>query len=604
MCGINVIVGTGDSITMDNLRNMQSSLEHRGPDSSGQFQHQWGNTRLMLASNRLWVVDENPLSDQPFQTADGRYCLVYNGEIYNHHDLKNELISSGDTFTTASDTEVLLHWLIRYGKDGISRLNGMFAFVFIDVLEQKLLVARDKHGIKPLFYHESKELLIISSEIQGVLASGLVEKKLNATVIPHYLSYKYAPRPATFYKGILELEPGAIRTYHKCTLRTRLEIADVPVSDDTALGAVLTDVLARQIAGVATPGLMLSGGVDSTLLLALLNKELGLRGVSTYTMSYLLSGKPLANDDTIFARKAAKLYAANHHEVAADVEVLSRFPEFMSVMDQPVADSGAFATWLVAEQAGTEHKVLLSGAGADELFAGYNRHRAFYFYLRHYRKWWFGFLNLAGKIPQQRNSLNHLQKLAGAIDAVPAVTYRNFLTFDTFADLADIAPIWIDKAGVDYNLNKALLHDKTQYLPADVLAITDRAGMKASVEIRVPYLDDRVVNYAARFSGPDLLRNGKKWMLTDLLNSYGGKLFTKRKKTGFGLPTNHWFNDKSTDWLWSFMEKDTYLFDFVRKPVISGLLADHRRGVRNNSLELWSVLILQQWLEKEFGHAN
>ena len=601
MCGINVIVGRGDSITRDSLLSMQSCLVHRGPDHGHVFQDQWGSSMLMIGSNRLQVVDENPLSNQPFHSSDGRYCLVYNGEIYNYHDLKNQLLAKQYAFSTASDTEVLLYWLVEYGEAGIKELNGMFAFVFVDLQEQKVLFGRDRHGIKPLFYHEGKDILIISSEIQGIVASGLVKKKLNTAVIPHYLSYKYAPRPATFYKDILELEPGMCSIYLNTTPVSKSDFGIKSISDGNDLKTVLIDTLTRQFEGVEIPGLMLSGGVDSTLLLALLNKELGFSGLHTYTMAYSMGGKPLANDDTNFARKAAIQFMANHQEVSVDSDVLLRMPEFMSVMDQPIADSGAFATWLVAERAGKDSKVLLSGAGADEVFAGYNRHRAYHFYLKNHKKWWFNFLKQGRQLPQQGLGLNHLHKLVSAIDDDPSITYRKMLTFDVFKNPTDVAPIWPRDRTLVYNLEQALLHDKTQYLVSDVLAITDRSSMRASVEVRVPYLDDVVVNYASQFSGTELLRHGRKWMLNNLLEDFGGSKFIKRKKTGFGLPTNYWFNDKSTDWLWSFMEKDAYLFDFVHKPLISRLLADHKRGARNNGLELWAVLILQQWLEKEFG---
>ena len=202
MCGINVIVSRAQQLTMSNLQQMQISLKHRGPDHSGVVEHNWGDTTLFIGSNRLQVIDQNPASDQPFLSRDGRYVLAYNGEIYNYQDLKNKLLAQGVKFDTSSDTEVLLHWLIMYGEDGVGALNGMFAFIFVDLEEQKLMVSRDRQGIKPLFYHKVDNLLIISSEIKGILASGVVKKELNESVIPHYLSFKYAPRPATFYKNI------------------------------------------------------------------------------------------------------------------------------------------------------------------------------------------------------------------------------------------------------------------------------------------------------------------------------------------------------------------------------------------------------------------
>ena len=600
MCGINVIVSQANQVTMSNLQQMQTSLKHRGPDHQDTFVHNLGESTIFIGSNRLQVIDQNPQSNQPFFSADGRYALAYNGEIYNYHDLKNKLLKLGFRFNTASDTEVLLYWLIEYGESGIGQLNGMFAFVFVDLEQHKLMVSRDRHGIKPLFYYNANNILIISSEINGIIASDLVARELNEAVIPHYLSFKYAPKPATFYKNILAYEPGITVSYDKHLRSNKLQHSKTDTILAADLKTALSDAVARQLAPLSVPAIMLSGGVDSTLLLALLKLELGHQEVDTYTMVCPMGDKYLAQEDMIFARKAAKQFHSNHHEVEVGIDSLTRMNEFMQIMDQPVADSGAFATWLVTEKAVKQHKVLFSGAGADEIFAGYNRHWAFNFYLHNRSKWWFGLLKQAGKLPQNSAGLNHLHKLSAAIDNDPSITYRNFLTFTAFTNADSSEPLWEPQTNIEGHLEQAILHDQLNYLVSDVLTITDRASMKNSLEIRVPFLDNEVVNYAAQFSKAKLLERGRKWMLGDLLSSYGGKNYVKRKKAGFGLPTSAWFRDKQTTYLWSFMDKDAYVFDFVHKPLISRLLTDHKSGKKNNSLELWSVLVLQQWLESAF----
>ena len=210
MCGINVILDFSGKAETNHLQKMMVATDHRGPDASNFLEREVGKAKLLMGANRLQIVDKLEASNQPLVSLDGRYALVFNGEIYNYEDIRNNLLNKGVQFITRSDTEVLLFHLIKKGTDGLKDLNGMFAFVFANLESGELIVARDSMGIKPLFVHRSKKKIIVSSEIYGILASGLVDKQLNEKVIPHYLAYKYALRPSTFYKGIEEMKPGTV----------------------------------------------------------------------------------------------------------------------------------------------------------------------------------------------------------------------------------------------------------------------------------------------------------------------------------------------------------------------------------------------------------
>ena len=210
MCGINMVLDFTGTVQAEHIQHMMGAIKHRGPDAENYVEKPFGKGKVFVGSNRLNIIDKDVNSNQPFISTDGRYGLVFNGEIFNYEDLRNKLLSLGVEFTTRSDTEVLLYWLIYKGKEGLSALNGMFAFVFVDYEKGESLIARDRLGIKPLFVHQSSSQLLFSSEIKGILASGLVTKALNKEVIPHYLAYKYASRPATFYKDIEEVMPNSI----------------------------------------------------------------------------------------------------------------------------------------------------------------------------------------------------------------------------------------------------------------------------------------------------------------------------------------------------------------------------------------------------------
>ncbi|MCB0497534.1 MAG: asparagine synthase (glutamine-hydrolyzing) [Cyclobacteriaceae bacterium] len=592
MCGINVILDFSGKAETNHLQKMMVATDHRGPDASNFLEREVGKAKLLMGANRLQIVDKLEASNQPLVSLDGRYALVFNGEIYNYEDIRNNLLNKGVQFITRSDTEVLLFHLIKKGTDGLKDLNGMFAFVFANLESGELIVARDSMGIKPLFVHRSKKKIIVSSEIYGILASGLVDKQLNEKVIPHYLAYKYALRPSTFYKGIEEMKPG---TVWEVASTGEIEESKIPPPKPSGkkitLKNLLIDSVIQQYSTANHTGIMLSGGVDSTLLLAILNKELGYNHVPVYSITGTgMDGK--------FARQAADQYQAEFNEVAINEGTLARVDEYIQTIDQPIADSASLLTWLIAEKAAGTSKVLLSGAGADELFAGYNRHKAFYTYLRNRNKVWFKGLPKATHLPNWSGKLASLKKVANAIDPDASATFNNFIQSDFFR--LPKQSIWDDNLANEQHLCNAMRHDQENYLSADVLAITDHATMQHSIETRVPYLDNQLVSFSRNQPGEELLKQGSKWMLKDLLDSYGGKSYTKRQKFGLGLPVNDWFkNSGRKDW-WEFNKKESQIHRFVTSATIDELIAAHQSGKTDYSQELWRILVLHKWLEHNF----
>lgn len=593
MCGINMILDFAGNAQSEHIQQMMNATQHRGPDAEKHIDTNFGNGRVFLASNRLQVIDKEAHSNQPFVSEDGRYALIFNGEVYNFEDLRNELLSTGVLFSSRSDTEVLLYWLIYKGEKGIKDLNGMYAFIFVDMLNDKILIARDRLGIKPLFVYQSDKKLILSSEIKGVLSSGLVLKELDSKAIPHYLAYKYAPRPSTFFTGIEEVMPGSIWQVDTSGTVIRSSIPDDDSSSNQNIKQLLIDAVVQQYSEPNNTGIMLSGGVDSTLLLAILNKELGYRHIPVF--SIVSNGKnKFATQDGAFGTKAAKLYQAEYNEIEIAKNSLGLLDEYIASLSQPIADSGGYLTWLIAQKAEGKSKVLLSGAGADELFAGYNRHTAFYNYLKYRDKGWFNLLKKGKNIPLNASIFNQFKKLAGAINADPSVSFNNIIQSDEFR--ID-GKLWNSNLTIDQHLKESLIHDQKNYLSADVLAITDHATMQHSIEARVPYLDNNLVNAVNNLSPQILFKNGSKWMLKEQLIQYGGKQFAARKKQGFGLPMNGWLKNAS---LWEFNTKENLIHSFIGVNQISSLVARHRYGKADLTQELWRILLLHRWLSHNF----
>jgi asparagine synthase (glutamine-hydrolysing) len=595
MCGINMILDFTGRAQAEHIQQMMDATAHRGPDDSRFLEKPFGKGRVYLGSNRLKIIDNNDASNQPFVSKDNRYALVYNGEVYNFENLRNQLLSIGVPFTSRSDTEVLLHWLIHKGKNGIDKLNGMFAFVFADFAERSLLIARDSLGIKPLFIHQSEGQIVISSEIKGIHASGFVPKKLNHEAIPHYLAYKYAPRPQTFFEDVQEFLPGCI---WQIDAEGKTEKSSIPTKvliEKPSIKQLLIDSIVQQYSQTNNTGVMLSGGVDSTLILAVLNKELGYRNIPVFSVATQEKQNKYATQDGAYAKKAAKLYQADYDEIGLNENSLNTLDDYIQSLGQPIADSGGFLTWLIAQKAAGKSKVLLSGAGADELFAGYNRHIAFYNYLKHRNKNWFSLLKQGGALPSFSLFVSQFKKFANSIEEDPSSTFNNFIQSDSFRIKRTL---WENNLSNEAHVRNALTHDQTNYLGSDVLAVTDHGTMQYSIETRVPYLDKAIIEATKNLPPEDLTKKETKWMLKEQLINYGGKRFANRKKQGLGLPMDDWFR-KNKQWF-DFNEKDSLIHQFVDSNQIRMLVSQHHSRKENLTQDLWRILLLHRWLNYNF----
>ena len=588
MCGINLIV-SGKSFDIQTLLpKMMETTSFRGPDASEVFYHAWDSGHLALGANRLRITDNDPNADQPFISGCGNYILAFNGEIYNYQDLKSELIGMGQEFITASDTEVLLYWLRNMGTAGLGELKGMFALVFTDLKNKSILVARDAHGIKPLFYSAGNNNLVVSSSMRAITSTGLVENQLNRQAVNEYLAYRHVLGNKTFYTQVQSVAPGTYLEYHMDKLQKGAISAGSTTKSqaNTDLRATIIDAVTLTTTVSQQAGLFLSGGVDSTLLLAVYRQELGYHGMPTFTLN--------TGEDAVWAAKAARQFDANHTSVEVSMEDLNDAFDLIDNLDQPVADHGALATWLISKKASANHRVMLSGAGADELYAGYNRHRAFNSYYRN-KKYWLLYKKYAstlGYFGHPENQKNYLE----AIVEEEQKTFENFLSIYGIIDNSQLKKEATHIYNPDFDLREALDFDKHNYLVNDVLAITDLATMSHAIEGRVPYLYDDIVSLSQQFPVEEKLKLRGKAPLKILLSEYGGKAYTRRNKMGFGLPMAEFMKSRQFP-LWDILQPGDPVYEFVDEDEVSRMRSEHQAGKKDWNMQLWSILVLSQWLK-------
>ena len=607
LCGINFILYKNKKADTTAIKQMNLRTLHRGRENSTIYVADYQKEQLHFGHNRLKIIDTSDISNQPFISEDGKYVLIFNGEIYNFQDFIPFLAEKNIKLKSHSDLQVLFHLLILEGEKCLEKLNGMFAFVFWNGETGELWAARDRSGMKPLYFVENENYLLFSSEIQGILAAGLVEKKLNEAQIPHYLRFKYARKPQTFFQNIYELEEGKWirRLYNeKISIKSYLNPLQNKVSQGN-LAEILTASIQRHLIADVPCGLFLSGGIDSTLLLAMI-KAHNLGDVPTFSIINRPEDAAFGSEDYHYARLAAQKYGnAAHTEICVNPEIMVEIPDFVANMDQPIADSAAILTFLLSKEAAKSVKVVLSGAGADEWFAGYNRHWAFYRYLTQFRKFRFLFpaLRKMGKLLPTgnehflRKSFQLFRKLSVSLYDSPSQTFAEFISLPGFRYLQspDFPPFEVN------NLADALSADIHQYLISDILMLNDVQCMRNTMEMRMPYLDVELTNYVAQIPANERIAKGRKYLLADLLRKYDGDIFVERKKEGFTFPFGKWIQAGKSQEIWDFLQKkDSPIFAHISQTECQKMYAVHKAQKADFTAELWAILTLNEWLIRNF----
>jgi asparagine synthase (glutamine-hydrolysing) len=613
MCGI--VGSAGNAQGMPDLLSVQcSTLKHRGPDASGEWHS--SDRRVGLGHRRLSIIDLSAAASQPMSAGDESLQLILNGEIYNYRDLKNALVALGHQFRSASDTEVLLEAYREWGTDCLSRLNGMFAFAIYDARERRLFLARDRAGEKPLFYHHADKRLAFASELKALMAQPSLSRVLDVEALDHFLAYGYAPDQLCLVKGVRKLPPGHALTYLLDSDTVRVwRYWDLPESlnsdakavDAEQLESELEDLLADsvrlQLVADVPVGILLSGGVDSSLITAMAAR-VSSSPVRTFTISFPGHG---GYDESAYARMVAEHFGTRHTELVAEPATVDLLPQLARQYDEPVGDSSMVPTYLVSRLVRESCTVALGGDAGDELFGGYLHYSRVQQQMR-WRRIVPGPLKTlvasgARRLPVGFRGRGYLRSLArpdatawvgatlhfdGEFRRRLAPATRALNGFPPEAHRLRVG----DKGHSD--LQKMTVADFHTYLPEDILVKVDRASMLASLEVRAPFLDYRIIEFAFG-KVPDGLRAtaaGRKVLLKRLAQKLLPRDLDLHRKQGFSLPLDSWFRGQWGVYLESVLRSSPpALFD---QTAVRALIDEQRKGF-SNAQRLFNLAILELW---------
>jgi len=612
MCGIAGILRL-DGIKIDErwLRAMTAKMAHRGPDHEGI----WSDGPLGLGHRRLSIIDLHT-GNQPISNEDGSVWVVFNGEIYNFRELRRDLESRGHVFKTTSDTEVLIHGYEEWDKEMMGRLNGMFAFALWNARERKLLLVRDRLGVKPLYYHLSRNVLIFASELQAMMASPLLSGEINMDALELYLHYQYIPSPLTVYKNVYKLKPSEwleldlIEKKNGRGIYWDIDLTREPNESKSMeewidlFGALIEDAVRLRLYSDVPFGAFLSGGTDSGLTVAMMSKNLS---QPVHTFSIGLDGAE--EDELPDAAEVARRFNTVHETLKIAPEGLEIIPKICPHFGEPFADSSAVPTYYVSKMAASKVKMVLSGDGGDEMFGGYLAYQTLLRGKRvdflpkkilqkavglHPRGMLGWGLRFAGSDWEQRHdqfmchfSLEERKKLL-----------RNSSCFSEPDYYAQRYPNqWSDI------ILKAQYLDLKTYLPDDILVKVDRMSMANSLEVRSPLLDYRIAE--AAFSMPTSMkipkpsRNGitGKFILKELASSHLGREYVYKAKRGFGIPIDRWLKEDRKRYMAdTLLSISSPVNDYLDRSFVQTLAKEHQSGRFNHCAKLWNLLMLDGWL--------
>lgn len=643
MCGLAGFLHRASSFDAEEMqgiaKRMGDTIRHRGPDDEGQ----WCDPRtgIALAHRRLSIVDLSPLGHQPMVSSCGRYVIAYNGEVYNFTDMRAELAALGRPFRGQSDTEVIVEGAAVWGIEAtLTRLIGMFAVALWDRQDQTLWLARDRLGIKPLYWGQIGELFVFGSELKALVAQGGWTPKIDQGALGAFFRHGYVPAPHTIYQGIHKLAPGAILCFQpgQAPRESRIWSLDEVVArglaqrgswqaDDTEttdrLEALLMDAVGRRMVADVPLGAFLSGGIDSSTVVALMQAQSD-RPVKTFSIGFHVPGY----NEAEHAKAVAAHLGTDHTELYVEPShALDLVPKLADWYDEPFADSSQIPTFLVSEMTRRHVTVALSGDGGDELFAGYNRYalglklsgpldriphplrRGGAAMLRMVSPQ--GWDRLASLLPAalRRPQIgDKLHKLADVLDLNSDAFYRRLISQWQEPDpllLSGISEhrnvLWEPEvqSRVPNFLDRMEYWDLLTYLPDDILTKVDRASMAVALEARVPLIDHRVVEFAWSLPQHFKIRNGtSKWLLRQVLFRHVPQSLVERPKMGFGVPIDSWLRGPLREWAEDLLSPARLEEGGVNPLPVREKWTQHLSGSRNWQYPLWCVLMYQAWREK------
>jgi len=616
VCGIAGVIGrTGEQVDASEVHRMCQTIVHRGPDDEGIYVR----GPVGLGMRRLSIIDLSG-GHQPIHNEDKSIWIVYNGEIYNFPELRKELEARGHQFYTHSDTEIIVHLYEEMGADCVRKLRGMFGIALYDERKQSLLLARDRIGKKPLHYALSGGRLYFGSEIKTILAVAPELAEISLEGLLQYFYFGYIPDPLTAFQQIHKLPPGHLLEYSKGQLNVR-QYWDVPAYSTAAprseeecleeLETRLTEAVRIRLISDVPLGALLSGGVDSSIVVGLMSK-VSAGPVKTFSIGF----RNADFNEADYARLVAQKFGTDHHEMIVDPNIGETLEMLSHMMEEPFGDSSMIPTYYVSKLARQHVTVALSGDGGDELYAGYDRYVVNLNRNRYRVPSWMGQVyrnHVYPMLPQTVRgrkfawniSLPPRDRYLDGVSFLPALHRERSLFSDDLLEQARqfANPFcrfeqYFESAPAKDQLSRLLYLDTKTYLTADIMAKVDRMSMATSLEMRAPILDHEFVEWSASLPMEWKYRNGtRKYILKKLAERIGvPSELLHRRKQGFSLPLVHWMRDQLKDGLLSILtEPRTLQRGYFKPNAVRALLDEHYRGYRDRAGAIWLLLVFELW---------
>ncbi len=619
MCGFVGFVDYSKKADINILKNMARSIHHRGPDSDGYIVYET-DAEIGLAHKRLSILDLSNLGNQPM-TFD-HLTIVYNGEVYNYREIRKELETFGYVFHSNTDTEVILKAFHKWGLNSIEKFIGMFAIVIYDRKQEKIFLIRDRLGVKPLYYCISKDFFLFSSEIKSFHNFPFFNREIDQTALALYLYYGYIPQPFSIFKNTWKLEPGHygifdirkkefykkkywdIESFYK---KQKLQLSYNEILELTE-NLIISSVLYRKISDVPI-GVFLSGGYDSSLVTAILQKNSSEK-IKTFTIGFYED----KYNESIYAKKISEFLGTEHTEYFCSYkDALDIIPMLPDIFDEPFGDQSAIPTYLVSKLARQSVKVTLSADGGDELFGGYTK----YFKTIKIKKYMKNSL-IKEKIRKllelplienffQNSLYTSYQVLISILSSRDIIELEeSFSNFFLKKELLNLLTLQFDlkvfnnyKVNIGNEIESMLLTDFKYYLPDDILVKTDRTTMSVSLEGREPLLDHRLSELSAQIPIKYKIKNGEgKLLLKDITHKYIPKELIDRPKMGFSIPVNNWLHTYLKD-LVEYMFNEISKNEFFNKKEIEKIYFLWKKGIKGKlARKVWLLLVFQLWYDR------
>jgi len=613
LCGINIIIDKKSGLTSGPIQAMNGATFYRGPDYSDSLTFQFKQEQIFVGINQLKIIDIDNAANQPFFSTDKRYFVLFNGTIYNYKELAKKL-ESKYTFNTHSDTEILLYWIIEYGIEGLRELNGMFAFVFFDRQENRIILSKDIYGIKPMYYYNDDNYFIASSEIKGILASGLVAKQFNSSQVQHYLQLGFVQRPFTFYKNIYELNEGSYLQFDQHDFRVKkfgttpsIEYSDL--NSDTLvskLNEYIDKSISKYLVSDVPVGLFIDNSISSAILLDKL-MHAGATSIPVFSFE--------SNDvkENAAIHELVEKYTLNHIPITPQTLNKVTFDTFLSSVDQPVGEYGYFHSYHLSNQMHPFVKVAILGNSSNEMFGNYARHMAYYNYLKRllHKNLKISLIKTTHQLlpSQGNNSIKKIfkswNKYIELIDKDPIQTYLNFCSSEVFLEKNEqvsMEELLSEKhEEMSYYLKAAFRFDQSKILTSSTLPVIDKTMMRNSIEARLPFLDVEVKRFMDALDPKLLFKHGHNWILkklltyTDISPKINFESVPTRQSNLIDVSESF-----STEMQHAINNSTHAIYEWISPAQKASIKKNLAIGNTSTFNDRWRLFLLMKWYDKEF----